>query len=376
MSNSPVFNILSGLRVVDLSQNMAGPFCTQILADFGAEVLKVEPPGGDPARLWGPPFVGTDSALFLSANRGKKSVGLDLKTDEGVTALWSLIDEADVFVEAFRTGTIEKLGFGREAVRARRPSILYVSVSAYGRTGPGADLAGYDPLVQAYSGLVENTGHADGAPARVGGSVNDLGTGMWAAMGVMAALRQRDQTGEGSVIDASLLDTSLNWMCYHLTGYLSAGHAPTRMGTSLALIAPYGGFPTSDGQLMLAAPNDGLFHRLCDALELPELKGEPNYRHNPDRVANRESLNGAIRHKTLQYTVESLFARLREFGVPSAPIQSVEEVVRDEQVLESEMLRPSPHPGRSEHWETVLPLRFDGARLPPRTPPPFRPGDP
>ena len=373
MSNAQVFDVLSGLRVIDLSQNMAGPFCTQILADFGAEVLKVEPPGGDPARLWGPPFVGADSALFLSANRGKQSVAIDLKSDKGKAELWHLIDGADVFVEAFRTGTIERLGFGRDVVRERRPAIIYVAVSAYGRSGPRADLAGYDPLVQAYSGLMANTGHKGGEPARVGASVNDLGTGMWAAMGVMAALRHRDQHGTGTVVDASLLDTSLEWMCYHLTGYLSADHAPTRMGSSLALIAPYGGFPTTDGQLMIAAPNDVLFRKLCEALGLDDLAGDVRFANNPSRVEHRDALSERLGERTAAFTTAALFDRLREFGVPAAPVQTVPEVVADPQVQESGMLRPAPHEGRDDHWETVLPLRFDGARLPPRPPPPKRP---
>lgn len=373
MAKTPVFDVLAGLRVVDLSQNMAGPFCTQILADFGADVLKVEPPDGDPARLWGPPLIGDDSALFLSANRGKRSLAIDLKSPEGKEQLWRLIQEADVFVEAFRTGTIERLGFGRDEVRRRNPNIIYVSVSAYGREGPRADLAGYDPLVQAYSGLVGNTGYADGEPARVGASVNDLGTGMWAAMGVFAALRQRDESGSGAVVDASLLDTSLQWMSYHLTGFLSVGQAPRRMGTSLALIAPYGGFPTADGQLMIAAPNDGLFRRLCETLGLDEASTDPRFAHNPDRVHNREALDALVTAMSRQYTTADLFETLRAAGIPAAPIQSVPEVVVDPQVKASEMLRPAPHEGRDDYWETVLPLRFDNDRLPKRTPPPKRP---
>lgn len=370
---APEFNVLSGIRVVDLSQNMAGPFCTQILADFGAQVTKVEPPSGDPARLWGPPFIGDDAALFLAANRGKTSVALDLKTEAGRKALWELIDEADVFVEAFRTGTIERLGFGRDVVRKRRPSILYVSVSAYGRSGPRADLAGYDPLVQAYSGLVSNTGYPDGEPARVGASVNDLGTGMWAAMAVMAALRARDATGEGTDIDLSLLDTSLAWMSYHLTGYLSAGLEPQRMGTSLALIAPYGAFPTKDGPLMIAAANNGLFARLCDALDLNDLVDDARYADNPTRVEHRATLDALVAGKTIEFTSDELFERLREFGVPVAPIHTVPQVVTDPQVVESEMLREGVDPDREGYWETLLPMRFGGRRMAQRPPPPKRP---
>lgn len=370
---APEFNVLSGIRVVDLSQNMAGPFCTQILADFGAEVTKVEPPTGDPARLWGPPFIGDDAALFLAANRGKTSIALDLKTGSGRERLWELIDQADVFVEAFRTGTIERLGFGREAVRQRRPTILYVSVSAYGRSGPRADLAGYDPLVQAYSGLVANTGYPEGDPARVGASVNDLGTGMWAAMAVMAALRARDATGEGTEIDLSLLDTSLAWMSYHLTGFLGAGLEPQRMGTSLALIAPYGAFPTQDRPLMIAAPNNGLFARLCDALDLTALVDDPRFVDNPTRVEHRATLDALVGEKTVMFPSDDLFERLREFGVPAAPIHTVPQVVADPQVAESGMLREGSGSDRRGYWETLLPIRFGGRRMPLRPPPPKRP---
>jgi len=368
-----VFDVLRGIRVVDLSQNLAGPSCGQILADLGAEVTKVEPPSGDPARAWGPPFVGEDSAIFLSCNRGKTGITLDLKEAEDRDRLWTRIDRADVLIEAFRSGTIERLGFGRDAVRSRRPALIYVSVSAYGRSGPGADMAGYDPLVQAYTGLIANTGEPEGAPVRVGASVIDIGTGMWGALGVLAALRHRDNTGEGSVVDVSLLDTGLGWMSYHLTGYLATGTPPARSGTSLGLIAPYEGFATSDGQLMIAAANDGLFARLCGALDLGDLLADARFADNPSRTQHRGELQERIENVTRGHSTRDLFALLRKSGVPAAPVHTVPDVVTDAQVEASEMLRAAPHAQRADYWETALPLRFNGQRSPRRDPPPKRP---
>lgn len=367
-----MFDVLQGIRVLDWSQNLAGPFCGQILADFGADVTKVEPPGGDPARNWGPPFIGDDGALFLATNRGKRRVTVDLKTDHGRTRMWELLAQSDVVVEAFRTGVTERLGFPHEEVRARFPGLIYLSLSAYGREGPGADLAGYDPLLQAFTGLVANTGTPDGPPARVGASVIDLGTGMWAALGILAALRHRDATGEGSTVEVSLLDTGLAWMSYHLTGYLASGTPPQRMGTSLALIAPYGAFPTADGELMIAAPNNRLFGKLCDALGLESLTADPRFAENPDRVGNREALRAALSGVTRAFPRSELSDRLRAAGVPAAPIQSVPEVVDAPEVKASGMLRAAPHEGRADYWDVAPPLKWNGQRAPLRSPPPGR----
>ena len=367
-----MFDVLNGLRVVDLSQNLAGPYCGQILADFGADVLKVEPPGGDPARDWGPPFIGADSALFLAANRGKTSVRLDLKSDAGRNDLWAMLAEADVLVEAFRTGVMDRLGFPIDEVRKRLPHLICVSLSAFGRTGPGAEQAGYDPLVQAFTGILANTGHPDGDPARVGASLIDLGTGTWAATAVFAALRHRDQTGEGCRIDVSLLDTGLALMSYHLTGYLGTGVSPQRMGTSLALIAPYGSFQTSDGSLMMAAPNNGLFARLCEALDVDELTDDARFLDNPTRVRHRAELRVALEAVTRTVTTHALLDRLRDAGVPASPIQSVPEVVSAPEVQASDMLQVRDG-AKGDYWDVALPVRCNGERAPQRSMPPTRP---
>ena len=243
---------LEGIRVVDLSQNIAGPYGTQMLADLGADVVKVEPPGGDPARTWGPPFGEGETPLFLSANRNKRSICVDLKSDGGKAVVDRLVDSADVFVQAFRSGVIESLGFGYAQLKQRRPALIYASVTGFGSPGPLRETPGYDPLIQGYSGLMSITGHPGGPPARAGASVVDLGTGILVALGVLAALRERDRSGKGTHVEASLLDTSLGWVSYHLYGYLASGRVPGRMGSGIGMIAPYEAFATKDGELMIA----------------------------------------------------------------------------------------------------------------------------
>jgi len=333
---------LRGLRVVDLSQNLAGPYATQILGDLGADVVKVEPPAGDPARRWGPPFVRGESPLYLSANRNKRSVVLDLKAELDRRALGALAARADVFVQAFRPGVIERLGFDYSRVSEDNPAVLYLSVSAYGAEGPARSLPGYDPLMQAQAGIMSVTGHPGGDPARVGTSIVDLATGTWGAVAVLSALRERDRTGEGRHLRVSLLDSSLAWMAYHLQGYAATGESPGRMGTGIGMIAPYQALPTATGDLMIAAGNDAIFRRLCDALELAELADDPRYRTNEGRVAHRDELEARLTARTREEPRERLLAVLREHRVPCAPVQDVEEVMRDRQVAATGMLRTVP----------------------------------
>ncbi|MCH7531716.1 MAG: CoA transferase [Gemmatimonadetes bacterium] len=364
-------HVLQGIRVVDVTQNIAGPHSTQTLADLGADVIKIEPPGGDPTRSWGPPFWEGEAPLFLAYNRNKRSVVLDLKTDIGKEVLWRLLDSADVFVQAYRGGVIEKLGFAYEQVRERRPAIIYASVTGYGSRGPLAERPGYDPLIQAYSGVMSLTGHPDGPPARVGGSVVDVGTGILTALGVLAALRHRDRTGEGTHVEASLLATSLGWVSYHLQGYLASGVVPGRMGTGLASIAPYEAFRTADGELMISAGNDGIFARLCQALDLRNLLEDARFQDNPSRVANRDVLHQLIEPSTERLTTAELRSLLDEHRVPSAPIRDVSEVVDDEQVRANELLEPVDHPRIPGYRDVAFPLQFNGVRPATRRVPPM-----
>jgi crotonobetainyl-CoA:carnitine CoA-transferase CaiB-like acyl-CoA transferase len=353
---------LSGIRVCDVSQNLAGPFCAQILADLGAEVIKVEPPGGDLGRAWGPPFWGSTAVIFLSVNRGKRSVVLDLKRPEGRKALHRIAGGCDVFLQSARVGVPERLGCDYDSIRAVREDVVHLSVTAFGDRGPLRDFPGYDPLIQAYSGIMSVTGHPGGEPARVGGSVVDYGTGMWGAIAVLAALRTRDATGKGSRLDTALLDTAVGWISYHVLGYLATGRIPGPMGSGLDQIVPYQAFPTSDGSLMIAAGNDAIFRRLCEALGVPEWSTDPRFATNPDRVTHREELVPLVASRTRLYTTQELLDRTRRHSVPTSPIHDIAEVVADPQVEAAELIAPAPHPEVAEFRDISIPLRIDGDR--------------
>jgi len=365
-----MIHLLDDIRVVDLSQNLAGPTCTRILADLGADVIKVEPPGGDPARAWGPPFWGGESPLFLVGNRNKRSIQLDLKTDGGMKVVRKLIEGADVFVQSLRAGAIERLGLSYENVRQIQSDVIYLSVTAYGSEGPMSDQPGYDPLMQAHSGLMSITGHPETGPARTGASVVDLGTGCWAALGVLSALRHRDRTGEGCHIEAPLLDTALAQVSYHLIGHLATGEVPGPGGTGISMIAPYQAFPTSDGRLMIAAGNDATFGRLCKALSLDALAEDPELSTNAGRVANKTRLVEAVSAVTETFTTAELRVRLDRHAVPSGPINDVAEALADSQVVARGLIAEAHHPEIDGYRTIGTPLLWDGERTAYRRPPP------
>lgn len=365
---------LNDIRVLDLSQNLAGPQCTQILGDFGADVVKVEPLSGDPARGWGPPFWEGEAPLFLSANRNKRSITVDLKSAGGREVVERLVDTADIFVQSFRNGVIESLGFGHEKLRAKKPELIYASISGFGSQGPLRETPGYDPLIQAYSGLMSMTGHADGPPARVAGALVDIGTGMWTALAVMAALRDRDTTGQGTHVESALLDTSLVWISYHLTGYLASGNIPGRMGSGFTMLTPYEAFSTKDGDLMILAGNDGIFARLCEALGIPEVATDPRFAQNASRVAHRTEITELIASHAAEFTTAELRTLLEKHRVPCSPIHDVSEVVDDPQVKASGIFAEAPHPRIPDYREVAFPVRFDGERPGVSRPAP-RPGE-
>jgi crotonobetainyl-CoA:carnitine CoA-transferase CaiB-like acyl-CoA transferase len=350
---------LAGVRVLELAQNLAGPWCAQILGDLGASVIKVErPDGGDAARHWGPPFVNGAGSIFAATNRGKRSMSLDLGAPESPAVLERLIRDSDILIEAFRPGTFEAMGYGWEVVQRWNPRLLYCSVTAYGETGPLRHLPGYDPLMQAHGGLMSVTGHATTGPARAGTSVIDMGAGMWLCIAVLAALRDRDRTGEGRRLSVALFETALTWNAYHLIGHAADGTVPGPMGTELPMIAPYGAFPTVDGQIMIAAGNDNLFRRLCAALGL-DAATDPRLDTNPGRVANRAEINDLVAGATARHGSAELLAILRSAGVPCAPILDIAGVADDPQTLASGMLtvgEAGPVLG--------LPMRLDGERIP------------
>jgi crotonobetainyl-CoA:carnitine CoA-transferase CaiB-like acyl-CoA transferase len=364
---------LADIRVCDVTQNLAGPYCTQILADLGATVYKIEPPGGDLSRAWGPPFWGRHSALYLSANRGKRSIVLDLKRDEGMAVLHRIARDCDVFVQASRPAVSRRLRFDYDSIRTLRPDVVYMGISAYGKEGPLSDLPGYDPLMQAYSGIMSLTGHQGSEPTRVGGAVVDYGTGMWAATAILAALRARDATGEGTELEASLLDTSLVWVSYHIAGYFGTGRVPQPMGSGISSIAPYQAFPTSDGWVMIAAGNDALFLRLCAALDLPGVADDPRFVSNPSRVEHRAALTQLLEARTRELTTAEVLERGRAHAVPCSAIQTIDDVVDDPQVSAAEMIPSSPTEELPDYRDVSLAVRMGGVR--PRAPiPPPGPG--
>lgn len=362
---------LDGVRVLDLTRNLAGPYAAMILAELGADVVKVESPGGgDDTRLWGPPFWDGEAPVFLTANRNKRSIVLDLRTDEAREVMERLCRRSDVVIESFRPDALERLGYGYGWARSLNPAVVYCSVTPYGDRGPLRDRPGYDPLMQAFSGIMSVTGEPDGAPVRAGVSVIDMGTGMWAAMSVLAALLQRRSDGRGRRIVTSLYETGLAWMAYHLASYWASGEAPERFGSAASMIVPYQAFPTSDGHLMIAAPNDGLFGRLCAALGHPEWAADARFAHNPDRVAHRQELTALIGEATSARPTEELAASLQAGGVACSPIRDAPGAAADPQTLASGIVQALDHPAVDGFRSVGLPFQLDGERPPLRRPPP------
>jgi formyl-CoA transferase/CoA:oxalate CoA-transferase len=356
------FAPLRGIRVVDVTTSLAGPYCTEVLAALGADVVKIEPPGvGDEARTWGPPWWGGESTLFLTVNAGKRSVCVDLR--RGNDVMLRLVDGADVLVQSLRPGLADERGLGAEALRARNPRLVYCSIRSFGRTGPWRDRPGYDPLAQAAGGIVSVTGEPGRDGVRAGVSVSDQGTGMWAAIGILAALHERERTGEGREVDVSLYETALGFMAYHLTGFLGAGAVPAPHGTAFPSIVPYQAFSASDGRLMIAAGNDRLFAALVDALGLPELASDARFQANADRVANREALVPLLEASFAAEPREHWLARLADAGVPAAPVQDVSEVALAEQTEALEILQELPHPAVGGLRIPAFPVSIDGERV-------------
>jgi formyl-CoA transferase/CoA:oxalate CoA-transferase len=362
---------LDGVRVLDLTRNLAGPYAAMILAELGADVVKVEhPEGGDDTRQWGPPFWAGESTVFLAANRNKRSVALDLRAPEVRTVMERLCRRSDVLLESFRPGALEALGYGADWARALNPNLVHCSVTPYGADGPMRDRPGYDPLLQAYTGIMSVTGEAGREPVRVGVSVIDMGTGMWAAMSVLAALLRRQRDGRGARIVTALHETGLAWMTYHLAAFWAGGESPSRHGSGASVIAPYQAFPTRDGHLMVAAPNDGLFARLTAALGHPEWAGDPRFAHNPDRVRNRGALIALLSAATAEHGTEELFRTLEAATVPCSPIRDTAGAASDPQSAASGMIQELAHPAIDGFRSLGLPFLLDGERPPLRRPPP------
>ena len=359
------FAPLNGIRVADLTSSLAGPTCTQILGALGADIVKIEhPQRGDEARAWGPSFFAGGSVMFFAANASKRSLALDVKSEQGMEALLALVDSSDVFIQSLRPGTAERLGLGSAALRARNERLVCCSIGAFGRRGPLADRPGYDPLMQAFTGIISVTGEADRPGVRVGTSLIDLGTGVWAALGILAALYERAQTGRGREVDVSLFETGLSLVGYQLTDALATGNAPGRYGTAFPLIAPYEVFPTQDGELMIAAANDRLFATLCERIGLPELADDARFRTNPDRLASRDALLPLIRERLAQRPSAHWLTVLED--IPVAPVQDVAQAAEHEQTRTSGILQ-----ALDGAEAPALPLQIDAARVAHLRPPPL-----
>jgi crotonobetainyl-CoA:carnitine CoA-transferase CaiB-like acyl-CoA transferase len=361
---------LQGIRVLDLSRILAGPWCTQVLADLGAEVIKIEKPGaGDDTRHWGPPWLRDgagretrESAYYLSTNRGKQSVSLDISKPEGRAVVEQLAARSDVLIENFKTGDLARKGLGYEQIRAINPRIIYVSITGFGQTGPRAQQAGYDYLVQGMGGLMSITGIPDGeagaGPLRVGVAVGDLSTGLYAAIGILAALHHRNATGEGQYIDLALLDTVVGMMANQGQNYFVGGQPPGRTGAEHPNLAPYRTFATSDGYAIIAVGNDGQFRKLCSVLGLDTLADDARFLTNADRVRNRRVLAELIEAQTAKWPMAKLVDALSAVDVPSGPINSLDQVFEDPQVKHRELRVTLPHPLGGEVAGIRNPLRF------------------
>ncbi len=362
---------LAGLRVVDLTRVLAGPFCTMQLGDLGADVIKVESAEGDDTRAWGPPFLEGESAYFLSINRNKRSLTLNLKQAEGKAVLWRLLERADVLCENFRPGTMERLGFSFATVAARLPRLIYCSISGFGQTGPDRDLPGYDVLIQGESGLMSLTGEEGGPPFKLGVSISDLTAGMAACQGILAALVARARTGRGQQVDISMLDVSASLLTFQAGIHFATGAIPKRRGNAHPSIVPYSTYPTSDGTVIVAVGNDSLFQRFCAAIERPELVADARFATAAARVEQREALDALLAEVLVTRTREHWIATLRKAGVPCGAVRDLGEVARSAQLAARGMLPTLAHPRAGELRMLGSSLRLDATPASLRLPPPL-----
>lgn len=372
---------LDGVRVLDLSRILAGPSCTQILGDLGADVIKIERPGsGDDVRGWGPPFLADadgpatrESAYFLSANRNKRSVTLDIDAPEGREVLAALAGRADVLVENFKVGDLERRGFGWDALHERFPRLVYCSITGFGQTGPYAARPGYDFIIQGMGGLMSVTGEADGPPMKVGVPISDIMAGMYACIAILAALRQRETTGRGQRIDASLLDCQVAWLYNQAANYLVGGKEPKRHGNAHPNIAPYQTFDTADGRINVAVGNDAQFARFCAAIGRPEMAEDARFRTNAQRLAYRSELVAGVESAMSNRGSADWLAALEAAGIPCGPINSLAEALSDPHLIARDVLEEVAHPA-APHKSVALvrsPIRMSDADTGARRPPPM-----
>jgi len=366
---------LSGIRILDLTRIISGPYCTSILADMGAEVIKIETPGeGDPVRRQGVIRNGL-SWYFANYNRNKKSVALDLYSEEGKDILRRLIPSCDVVIENYRPGIMERMGFGDETLKALRPDIIHCSINGFGTSGPYRDRPAFDFIAQAMSGFMSLNGGENDPPMRAGPPISDLVAGMNGALGVLAALLRRERTGRGDSISVSLMSSMIGLLSFQAANYFASGELPPRTGNDHGIVAPYGLFETADGQVAIAPSNDAMYEKFLEALELQSLRAHPDFQANADRMLNRESIKAAIEARTRQESSRYWIERLNQYGVPCGQVLNLREVFDDPQVADQQMAIDVPHPDGQLVRMLGFPIKFAESPCRARTPAPSLGGD-
>jgi formyl-CoA transferase len=361
MASDNTGGALEGLRVLDLTRILAGPLCTQMLGDMGADVLKVEPPGtGDDTRTWGPPFVNGESAYFLGVNRNKRSLTLNMAVKSGQEILARLVNSSDVLVENFKLGTLEKWGITNDWLEKNAPRVIRCSITGYGSSGPDAALPGYDFILQAESGLMSICGEPDGTPTKYGVAIVDVVTGLYACNAILAALAARERTGRGQHVEVCLYDSGIAMLINVASNYLVTGRDARRFGNGHPSIVPYTTYPTADGLIAVAVGNDGQFARFAETIGRGEWTRDARFARNPDRVTNRDVLDGLIAQALESGKTAAWIEKLRAAGVPCGPINSVAEALTDPHTLARDMVRTVKHPTVGDLKMVGIPFRFSG----------------
>ncbi len=363
---------LDGIKVIDLSRALAGPYCTMMLADMGAEVIKVEMPGtGDDSRGWGPPFVEGESAYFMSINRNKKSITLDMKGDKAIEIIMKLIKQSDVLVENFRPGAMERLGLAYQQVKAVNPRLVYCSISGFGQNGPYRMLPGFDQVLQGMGGLMSITGEAGGPPVKVGVPIADITAGMFAAYGIAIALFAREQTGSGQMVDISLLDGQVALLTYRAGSYFASGEIPERIGSGHPVIVPYQAFKARDVFINIAVGNDQLWGKFCKAVGLESIMNDPRFATNAQRVQNRDAVVKAVGDLIATKSGEEWLTILTDAGIPCGPIYTVDKIFSDPQVIHRQMVTELQHPKAGAIRVTGNPVKLSDTPGEINVPPPL-----
>lgn len=370
--NKPLPGPLDGIRVLDLTRVVAGPYCAMFLGDLGAEVVKVEQPGaGDDTRGWGPPFTGGESAYYLCINRNKKSITLDLKSTEGVELLRQMTKVADVVIENFRPGTMERLGLGEQELRRLNPRLIYASLTGFGADGPMSDWPGYDLIVQAWGGLMSITGTPEGEPVKVGVAIIDLVAGLMLGKAITAALFARERIGLGQRIDTSLLEAEVASLINVGSNYLIGGKIPSRWGNAHPNIVPYQNFKTADGYFVLGVASETIWRRFCRAIGRPDLTGDSRFADNSKRIENRTALIALLTEVFLSQTNQTWLKLFNDAEVPCAPVQTIDQVFQSPQVLHRDMLVAVEHPTAGKVPMAGVPVKFSLTPASVRLPPPL-----